>query len=62
MQVILLENIKNLGKIGDIVKVERGYARNYLIKFEKALFTLTISPIFPRFLIFSSKITCINYI
>ena len=37
MQVILLENIKNLGKIGDIVKVERGYARNYLIKFEKAL-------------------------
>ena len=37
MQVILLENIKNLGKIGDIVMVKRGYARNYLIKFEKAL-------------------------
>ena len=37
MQVILLENIKNLGKIGDIVKVKRGYGRNYLIKFEKAL-------------------------
>ena len=37
MQVILLENIKNLGKIGNIVKVKRGYARNYLIKFEKAL-------------------------
>ena len=37
MEVILLENIKNLGKIGDIVKVKRGYARNYLIKFEKAL-------------------------
>ena len=37
MQVISLENIKNLGKIGDIVKVKRGYARNYLIKFEKAL-------------------------
>ena len=37
MQVILLENIKNLGKIGDIVKVNRGYARNYLIKFDKAL-------------------------
>ena len=37
MQVILLENIKNLGNIGDIVKVKRGYARNYLIKFEKAL-------------------------
>jgi len=38
MQVILLENIKNLGKIGDTVKVKRGYARNYLIKFEKALY------------------------
>ena len=37
MQVILLENIKNLGKIGDIVKVKNGYARNYLIKLEKAL-------------------------
>ena len=37
MQIILLENIKNLGKIGDIIKVNRGYARNYLIKFEKAL-------------------------
>ena len=37
MQVILLENIKKLGKIGDIVKVKRGFARNYLIKFEKAL-------------------------
>ena len=37
MQVILLENIKSLGKIGDIVKVKRGYARNYLIKFEKVL-------------------------
>ena len=37
MQVILLENIKSLGKIGDIVKVKRGYARNHLIKFEKAL-------------------------
>jgi|TARA_B100002003_G_scaffold181699_1_gene169814 large subunit ribosomal protein L9 len=37
MQVILLENIKNLGKIGDIVKVKSGYGRNFLIKFEKAL-------------------------
>ena len=37
MQIILLENIKNLGKIGDIVKVKSGYGRNFLIKFEKAL-------------------------
>lgn len=31
MQVILKENLKNLGKIGDIVNVKDGYARNYLI-------------------------------
>ena len=37
MEIVLLENIKNLGNIGDVVKVKRGYARNYLIKFEKAL-------------------------
>ena len=37
MQVILLENIKNLGKIGDIVIVKRGHGRNFLIKFGKAL-------------------------
>jgi len=37
MEIILLENIKNLGKIGDIVKVKRGYGRNYLLKFDKAL-------------------------
>ena len=37
MQIILLENIKNLGNIGDVLNVKRGYARNYLIKFEKAL-------------------------
>ena len=37
MEVILLENIKNLGKIGDTVKVKRGYGRNFLIKYGKAL-------------------------
>lgn len=31
MQVILKENLKNLGKVGDIVSVKDGYARNYLI-------------------------------
>ena len=37
MEVVLLENIKNLGNIGDVVNVKRGHGRNYLIKFGKAL-------------------------
>jgi len=37
MEVVLLENIKNLGKIGDIVFVRRGHGRNFLIKYGKAL-------------------------
>ena len=37
MEIILLENIKNLGKIGDLVNVKRGYGRNFLIKYGKAL-------------------------
>ena len=37
MEVILLENIKSLGKIGDIVFVKRGHGRNFLIKYGKAL-------------------------
>jgi len=37
MEVILLENIKNLGNIGDVVKVRRGHGRNFLIKYGKAL-------------------------
>jgi len=37
MEVILLENIKNLGKIGDVVIVKRGHGRNFLIKYGKAL-------------------------
>ena len=37
MEVILLENIKNLGQIGDVVNVKRGHGRNFLIKFGKAL-------------------------
>ena len=37
MEIILLENIKSLGKIGDIVSVKRGYGRNFLLKYNKAL-------------------------
>ena len=37
MQIILLEKIRNLGDIGQVVKVKDGYGRNYLIKFGKAL-------------------------
>ena len=37
MEVVLLENIKNLGRIGDIVRVKRGHGRNFLIKYGKAL-------------------------
>jgi large subunit ribosomal protein L9 len=37
MDVVLLENIKNLGNIGDVVNVKRGHGRNFLIRFGKAL-------------------------
>ena len=37
MEIVLLENIKNLGKIGDIVDVKRGHGRNFLIKYGRAL-------------------------
>ncbi len=37
MEIILLENISNLGKIGEVVKVKNGYARNFLLTQGKAL-------------------------
>jgi large subunit ribosomal protein L9 len=37
MQVILLENIMNLGKIGEKVEVKNGYGRNFLLRQGKAL-------------------------
>ncbi|MFA6409132.1 MAG: 50S ribosomal protein L9 [Gammaproteobacteria bacterium] len=37
MQVILLEKVRNLGNIGDQVKVKRGYARNFLTPQSKAI-------------------------
>ena len=38
MKVILLENIKKIGSIGEIISVKRGFARNYLIANQKALY------------------------
>ena len=37
MQIILLENIMKLGKIGDQVEVKNGYGRNFLLRNGKAL-------------------------
>ena len=37
MEVILIENIEKLGKVGDVVKVKDGYAKNYLIPKKKVL-------------------------
>ena len=37
MDVILLENVVNLGNIGDKVTVKDGYGRNFLLKFGKAM-------------------------
>jgi len=36
MNVILLDNVENLGRIGDLVKVKPGYGRNYLLPQGKA--------------------------
>ena len=38
MKVILLENVKRLGAIGEIIDVKRGYGRNFLIANKKALY------------------------
>ena len=38
MKVILLENIRSIGSIGDVIDVKRGFARNYLISNKKALY------------------------
>ena len=38
MKVILLENIKKIGSIGEIIQVKRGFARNFLIANKKALY------------------------
>ena len=38
MKVILLENVRKVGSIGEVIDVKRGFARNYLISKKKALF------------------------
>ena len=38
MKVILLENVKRIGSIGEVINVKRGYARNFLIANKKALY------------------------
>ena len=38
MKVILLENLRSIGSIGDVIDVKRGFARNYLIANKKALY------------------------
>ena len=38
MKVILLENLRKIGSIGEIIDVKRGFARNYLIAKKKALY------------------------
>ena len=38
MKVILLENIRRIGSIGEVINVKRGFARNYLISNKKALY------------------------
>ena len=37
MKVILLENLKRIGSIGEVIDVKRGFARNFLIANKKAL-------------------------
>ena len=38
MKVILLENLKKIGSIGEVIEVKRGFARNFLIANKKALY------------------------
>tara|TARA_B100001057_G_scaffold448789_1_gene489424 strand:- start:2180 stop:2638 length:459 start_codon:yes stop_codon:yes gene_type:complete len=38
MKVILLENLKTMGSIGEVIEVKRGFARNFLISNKKALY------------------------
>ena len=37
MQVILMDNVEHLGKVGDVVKVKDGFGRNYLLPRQMAM-------------------------
>ena len=43
MKVILLENLRRIGSIGEIIDVKRGFARNYLISNKKALYASKVN-------------------
>jgi|TARA_Y100000389_G_scaffold124112_1_gene121465 large subunit ribosomal protein L9 len=43
MKVILLENIKRIGSIGEVIEVKRGFARNFLIANNKALYASKVN-------------------
>lgn len=43
MEIILLEKIRNLGVLGDKVKVKAGYGRNYLIPQGKAVYATAVN-------------------
>ena len=43
MKVILLENVRKVGSIGEIIDVKRGFARNFLIAQKKALFASKVN-------------------
>ena len=57
MKVILLENVKRIGSIGEVIDVKRGYARNFLIA--NPLLTSITSPIDPILFTFSNNTTFI---
>ena len=40
MKIILLENVRKVGSIGEIIDVKRGYARNFLIAQKKSTFCI----------------------
>ena len=43
MKVILLENLKKIGSIGEVIDVKRGFARNFLIANKKALYASKVN-------------------